>query len=80
MTLILFVCTRRHELHVEQSQPEVRGLLGEEERRVMEKEDKQVVEREGREGRSEEGLERGREKIKEQVTCQFFISDSHKKH
>ena len=68
---ITFHC--RHELHVEQTQPEVRRLLGEEERVVVEEVDKQnevvedskvvqkekgVVGKEGREGRSEEGGER----------------------
>ena len=68
---------------MEQSQPEVRRLLGEEERRVVEKEDKQVVdevednkkgmvEKERREGRSEEGSERLRKPSnKDQVSGHF---------
>ena len=77
---------------MEQSQPEVRKLLGEEERRVIEEEDKQVVdeveankkmvvEKERREGRSEKGSERLRKPSKkDQVSLQFFISDSTNKH
>ena len=77
---------------MEQSQPEVRKLLGEEERRVIEEEDKQVVdeveankkmmvEKERREGRSEKGSERLRKPSKkDQVSLQFFISDSNNKH
>ena len=64
---------------MEQTQPEVRRLLGEEERKVIEEKEveevednqKRMVEKERREGRSEEGAERWRKTSKDMVSFQF---------
>lgn len=77
-TDVLSIC--RQELHVDQSQPEVRRLLGEEEKRVEEMQFKDgekveevggnlrmMVDKGGREGRSEEGPVKNKEMVSAQM-------------